>query len=679
MIDHVLTTCPYCGCGCNLYLQVVDGHLVGAIPSKTHAISKGALCIKGWNSWAFVEHQDRLKKPQIMENGKLVETSWEHALDVVAKKLVEIRDKYGPDSIALLSSAKCTNEENFLMMKLARAVIGTNNIDHCARLCHASTVAGLGISFGSGAMTNSVPEFEESDCILITGSNTIEQHPLIGSRIIQAREKGAKMIFIDPRKTPMALHADIFLQPKPGTDVAWINGFMNVILREGLQDKEFIESRTENFEAVMQIVEKYDPETVEKITGIPKEKLIEAAITFAEAEKGSIVYSMGITQHTTGTDNVKSLANLAMLTGNIGRRATGVNPLRGQNNVQGGCDMGALPNVFSGYQRVDDETVSKKFQAAWGKELPKTPGLTVVEMMNAVLDGRIKAMYIMGENPMVSDPDILHVKAALENLEFLVVQDIFPTETSRFAHVVLPGASFAEKDGTFTGTDRRVQRVRKAIDPVGESKPDWEILSMLAKKMGSNSFNYGGPDDVMKEIASLTPIYGGVTFDRLENEEIMWPCRDANDKGTAILHEKSFTRGKGLFSPIEYREPAELTDEHYPLVLTTGRVLFQYHTRTMTGRSPKLDSEVPESFIEICPADAEQRGICDGETISVSSRRGSVKVKAWVTENIRNGVVFMPFHYAEGAANMLTIAALDPVAKIPEFKVCAVQVAKATS
>ena len=558
-------------------------------------------------------------------------------------------------------------------------MIGTNNVDHCARLCHASTVAGLGISFGSGAMTNSIPEFEDSDCILIAGSNTIEQHPLIGSRIIKAREKGAKVIFIDPRRTPMARHADIYLQFKPGTDVAWINGFMNVILREGLADKEFIDSRTENFESVRQIVEKYDPETVEKITGIPREELVKAAVTFGKSERGSIVYSMGITQHTTGTDNVRSLANLAMITGNIGRKGTGVNPLRGQNNVQGACDVGALPNVFSGYQKVDDEAASKKFGEAWGKALPKAPGLTIIEMMNAAMDGRLKAMFIMGENPMVSDPDIIHVKAALQSLEFLVVQDIFPTETSRLAHVVLPAASFAEKDGTFTGTDRRIQRVRKAIEPVGQSRADWEILYALAKEMGSGLFNYSHPAEIMKEIASLTPIYAGISYERLENEDLLWPCRDSNDKGTAILHEKSFTRGKGLFVPIEFKEPAELTNDQYPLVLTTGRVLFQYHTRTMTGRSPKLDSEVPESFIEISPDDADARGVKNDDIVSVTSRRGTVKVKAWVTENIRRGTVFMPFHYAEGAANVLTIAALDPIAKIPELKVCAVQVAKVSA
>ena len=679
MISHILTTCPYCGCGCNLYLQVVDGHLVGAIPSKTHAVSKGALCIKGWNSWAFVEHDDRLKNPMIREDGRFTERGWDETLSLVATRLVEIREKYGPDSIAFLASARCTNEENFLLMKLARAVIGTNNVDHCARLCHASTVAGLGISFGSGAMTNSIPEFEDSDCILIAGSNTIEQHPLIGSRIIKAREKGAKVIFIDPRRTPMARHADIYLQFKPGTDVAWINGFMNVILREGLADKEFIDSRTENFESVRQIVEKYDPETVEKITGIPREELVKAAVTFGKSERGSIVYSMGITQHTTGTDNVRSLANLAMITGNIGRKGTGVNPLRGQNNVQGACDVGALPNVFSGYQKVDDEAASKKFGEAWGKALPKAPGLTIIEMMNAAMDGRLKAMFIMGENPMVSDPDIIHVKAALQSLEFLVVQDIFPTETSRLAHVVLPAASFAEKDGTFTGTDRRIQRVRKAIEPVGQSRADWEILYALAKEMGSGLFNYSHPADIMKEIASLTPIYAGISYERLENEDLLWPCRDSNDKGTAILHEKSFTRGKGLFVPIEFKEPAELTNDQYPLVLTTGRVLFQYHTRTMTGRSPKLDSEVPESFIEISPDDADARGVKNDDIVSVTSRRGTVKVKAWVTENIRRGTVFMPFHYAEGAANVLTIAALDPIAKIPELKVCAVQVAKVSA
>jgi formate dehydrogenase alpha subunit len=675
--ENVLTTCPYCGCGCGFYLQVINDQIVGVIPCKTHPVNEGRLCIKGWNAHAFIHDERRLTNPLMKKNGKFEEVSWDEAINKIAEKLKEIKDKHGPDSIGVLSSARCTNEENYLLMKLARAVIGTNNVDHCARLCHASTVAGLAYAFGSGAMTNSQPEFEDCDCILITGSNTIEQHPLIGGRILRAIEKGAKLIVVDPRRIPIAKFADKFLQFKPGTDVAWLNGFMNVIINENLHDQEFIDTRTEGFEEFKKILGEYTPEKVQEISGIPAEDLIEAAKMYASADKASIVYSMGITQHTTGVDNVKSTANLAMLTGNMGRPSTGVNPLRGQNNVQGACDLGALPNVYSGYQKVGDEAVQAKFAEAWDcSTLSPDPGLTVVEMMNAAAEGKLKAMFIMGENPMISDPDINHVKEALENLELLVVQDIFPTETSELADIVLPGASFAEKDGTFTATDRRVQRIRKAIDPLGDSKPDWEIICLIGKAMGNGGqFEFGSPKDVADEIAKVTPIYGGITFERLERDvAVHWPCLDADHPGTPFLHKDKFSRGKGLFSAIEFKEPAELPDDEYPLLLTTGRVIFQWHTGTMTRKSPKLEQEAPTGFIELNPADAESLGVENGEMVKISSRRGEIQAQILITDGIKPGIVFMPFHYAECAANVLTNAALDPIAKIPELKVCAVRI-----
>ncbi|MFQ6128703.1 MAG: formate dehydrogenase subunit alpha [Thermoplasmata archaeon] len=669
----VLTTCPYCGCGCQLYLQVVDGNIIGLIPDKTHPISEGSLCIKGWNAHVFVQREDRLRKPLIKENGEFREASWDEALDLVAKKLSEAKEKHGPDSVAVLASAKCTNEENYLIQKLMRAVIGTNNVDHCARLCHASTVTGLAHAFGSGAMTNSVPEIDDSDVILITGSNTIEQHPLIGSRIVKAREKGAKVILVDPRRVPMLMFSDLYLQPTPGTDVAWLNGMMHVILREGLQDEDFIKGRTEGFEAFRAVVEKYDPATVEKISGIPANLLAEAARLFGKAEKASIFYSMGITQHTTGTDNVKSIANLAMLTGNVGRRATGVNPLRGQNNVQGACDVGALPNVYPGYQSVSNEKIAEKFEKAWGSKLSRDPGLTVVEMTDATLEGRVRAMLIVGENPMISDPDIGHVEEALNKLDFLAVQDIFLTETAELADVVLPASSYAEKEGTFTATDRRVQRVRKAIEPVGESREDWKIIADIARRLGGKGFDFASPAEIMQEIAELTPIYGGVSFERLnKGENLLWPCREAGHSGTEFLHEGNFTRGKGAFSPIEFKEADELPDDEYPFILTTGRVMSQYHTGSMTRRTPILESESPSPYVEVNPEDAETLGIEDGDLLEVSSRRGSIRTRARVVKIVSSGVVFIPFHYAEAAANVLTNPAFDPQAKIPELKVCAV-------
>ena len=672
----ILTTCPYCGCGCNFYCQVLDGELVGVLPCKSHSVSQGKLCIKGWSANEFVISKERLTKPLIKRNGNFTEASWDEALDVVAKKLKGYKGNYGPDSIAVLSSAKCTNEENYLMMKFARAVLGTNNVDHCARLCHASTVVGLVQSFGSGAMTNSITEFEDADCILVIGSNTAEQHPLIARYVLRAKEKGAKLIVVDPRAITLAQFADYHLRQRPGTDVAVFNGFMNVILSEGLEDKEFIKERTEGIEELKETVEKYTPERVEKITGIPKDKLIQAAKIYAQSEHASIIYSMGITQHTTGVDNVSSSANLAMLTGNVGKPSTGVNPLRGQNNVQGACDLGALPNVYSGYQNVVDEKARAKFEDAWKVKLPEKPGLTVVEMMNEAAKGNIKAMYIMGENPMISDPDISHVKEGLENLEFLVVQDIFLTETAQLADIVLPAASYAEKEGTFTSTERLVQMVRKAIEPRGESKADWEIICNLAKAIGSKDFEYGTPAEIMDEIASLTPSYGGMSYGRLQKGGLAWPCPSKEHPGTPYLHKEKFARanGKGKFWGIEFKEPAEVPDEEYPFILSTGRVIFHFHTGTMTRKTELLNKELPTGYVEIAPKDADRLALADEEIVLVQTRRGQIETKALITERVPEGMLFMPFHFAECAANVLTNPALDPKAKIPEFKVCAAKI-----
>ena len=517
--DFVLTTCPFCGCGCNFYLTVVNGQAINVEPCFTDRVSQGKLCIKGRRAHEFIHSPERLQTPLVRRNGELKEASWDEAMDFVAQRLRRIKETSSADAIGLFSSAKCTNEENYLLMKLARAAIGTNNVDHCARLCHASTVVGLAAAFGSGAMTNSIPEVEEADCILITGSNTIEQHPLIGSRVLAAKERGATLIVVDPRETLLSNRADFFLRQRPGTDVAWMNGFMNVIINEGLHDRAFIEERTEGSEELFKTVADYDPEKVERITGIPADQLIQAARAYAGAKSAMLLYSMGITQHSTGTDNVKSTANLAMLTGNIGRPSTGVNPLRGQNNVQGACDMGALPNVYSGYQKVADADARTKFERAWGRELPADPGLTLVEMMNAAGEGQLRALYIMGENPMVSDPDINHVREALKRLDLLVVQDIFLTETAELADVVLPGACFAEKEGTFTNTDRTVLRVRKAVEPPGQARPDWRVLCDLAQRLGYDGFAYSSAEDIMAEIVRLTPSYGGISYERLDRGE----------------------------------------------------------------------------------------------------------------------------------------------------------------
>jgi formate dehydrogenase alpha subunit len=538
-------------------------------------------------------------------------------------------------------------------------------------------VAGLVAAFGSGAMTNSVPEFgTDTQCFLITGSNTTEAHPLVASHVLAGKERGAKIVVVDPRRIQISRLADLHLRPRPGTDVAWINGLMNVIISEGLQDQAFIEERTEGYEELRQVVLKYTPERVEEIAGIPADDLRAAARMYAQSKPAAILYAMGITQHTTGTDNVKSCANLAMLTGNMGIAGGGVNPLRGQNNVQGACDLGGLPNVYPGYQIVTLPPIVQKFEEAWGVDgLSDQLGMTVTEIVEAAGEGRVRALYVMGENPMISDPDINHARHCLENTEFLVVQDIFMTETAALADVVLPATSFAEKDGTFTGTDRRVQRVRKAIEPVGSSRADWEIICELAQQMGASGFDFASPSDVMDEIASVTPIYGGVTYERLEQEgSLQWPVPTVDHPGTTFLHKGRFSRGLGHFHAIEFIEAQELPDDEYPFILTTGRMMFHWHTGSMTRRSEKLDQEAPEAYVEIHPKDAAHIGLNGSRRVRVASRRGEIELGVRVTRAIRPGVVFIPFHFAEAAANALTNSALDPVAKIPEYKVCAVKI-----
>ncbi len=677
-VRHVLTTCPYCGAGCNFFLQVSDdGRLLGVVPCKTDEISQGKLCIKGYNAHAYVQHPDRLTHPLVREAGALKQTTWEKALDRIVSEISWIKREHGPDSITILASAKCTNEENYLIQKIARAAIGTNNVDHCARLCHASTVAGLLTSFGSGAMTNSTPEFEKAECILVTGSNTLEAHPMIGARMLRALDKGAKVIVIDPRDTPLSRIAHIALHQKSGTDIAWVNGMIKVIIDEGLYDEEFVKTRTTQFERLKEAVKGYTLEKVETVTGIPGDRLAEAARIYARTKRSMIAYAMGITQHSNGTNLVMSLANLAMVCGHVGKESTGVNPLRGQCNVQGACDAGGLPDLYPGYQRVTDPQAKAKFEKAWGRELSGANGLTLTRALNEAAAGKLKALIVFGENVMVSDPDIAHVEDALKHLEFLAVAEIFPTDTSRFAHVVLPAACYAEKDGTFTSTDRIVRRVRKATEPPGEARADWQIACELGRRLGASGFEFGSPSEIMDEMASLAPIYGGIDYGRIDTQVLRWPCPTRDHPGTRVLHAQKFSKGLGEFSPVHHTPPAEEPSEEYPLILTTGRNLFQFHTGTMTRRSPKLEREAPEPYVEINLADAKRLGIADGERVMVSSRRGAITLKARVTERIISGSIFIPFHYAEAAANRLTNAALDPISNIPEFKVCAAKVQKA--
>ena len=536
-------------------------------------------------------------------------------------------------------------------------------------------MVGLAATFGSGAMTNSINDFDDADLFLVTGSNTTEQHPLIGSRIINAKQRGVQLLIIDPREIPLAKFADLHLRQNIGTDVAVLNGMMNVIIEEDLYDKGFVETRTENFEQLKEVVSKYPPKVVEKISGISTVDLKKAARMYAKADKAMIAYAMGITQHTTGVDNVKTCANLAMLTGHLGRASVGVNPLRGQNNVQGACDMGGLPNVYSAYQPVIDAAVKKKFEDAWKVEgLDDKVGLTITDMMIAAQKGELKALYVMGENPLMSDPDSSHIEQALSNLDFLVVQDVFLSETAQKADVVLPAASFAEKDGTYTNTERKVQLGAKAVSPPGQARADWQIICDISNLAGY-PMNYESPADVLREINALTPSYGGITYERLSHGHgLPWPCPTVEHPGTPFLHKDKFSKGLGTFMPCEFKPPAEVPDEEFNFMLTTGRIYYHYHTGTMTRRVSILDREAPEALLEIHPEDAKKLGIRNRDKVEISSRRGSVEMKAEITDKVPQKVVFSTFHFREASINILTNSAFDPVAKIPEYKACAVKI-----
>ncbi len=524
-------------------------------------------------------------------------------------------------------------------------------------------------------MTNSIPEIEDAKCIFVTGSNTTVAHPLIAHRIYRAKEKGAKLIVADPRRIHLASFADLYVRQKLGSDVALLNGIMRIIVENDWHDKAFVEERTEGFEALTEVLKNYPPDKVTEITGVSEDDLRTIAEWYATSEASTILYAMGITQHTHGVDNVKSLANLAMLTGNMGKPSTGVNPLRGQNNVQGACDMGGLPNVYPAYQPVINEDVKNKFRDAWQAELSDRVGLTIMEMMVGLEDGSVKGMVVLGENPAGSDPDVGHVKHALESADFLCVIDIFRTDTAELADVVLPGVSYAEKDGTFTNTERNVLRVRKAVEPVGEARVDWQIIADISTRFGL-PMGYESAEEIFNEITTVTPSYAGLSYERIEHGGIPWPCPAPDHPGTPILHKERFTRGLGLFHALEYRPPDELIDDEYPVQLTTGRFFPHYHTGTMTRNSPHLDREMPEGHTEMHPEDAAALGVKDRETVRIVSRRGAVESKVVLTDLVDKGTIFMSFHFMEANANVLTNPALDPICKIPEYKVCAVRVEK---
>ncbi len=700
------SVCPYCGVGCALTYHVGDNHILWA-EGRDSPVNHGRLCVKGRYGWDYAQHKQRLTKPLIRRaefypKGPLSsevrghdgerrhagvtdysevlpafrEATWDEALDLIAARLGTIKESHGPGALAGFGSAKCSNEEAYLFQKLIRAVLGTNNVDHCTRLCHASSVAALMETIGSGAVTDIFGHAEHAEVILLAGTNTTGNHPVAATFFKEAAKRGAKVIVIDPRRPDIADFATWYCQLRPGTDVAFYNAIMHVLIREELVNEPFIRERCENFETLRDLVAGYPPERVAPLCGIAPGTIQALARAIGKARTMMIFWGMGISQHVHGTDNARCLISLCLLTGNVGRLGTGLHPLRGQNNVQGASDAGLIPMFYPDYQRVGDENVRHKFERAWGVPLDRNPGLTVVEIMAAALDGRIKGMFMMGENPFLSDPNVNKVRKALSKLEFLAVQDIFLTETAEFADVILPATSCLEKEGTYTNTDRRVQIGRKAIDPPGEARLDWQILCDLASRLGY-PMQYESPADIFAEFTSLTQNYQGLSYERLGHTGKLWPCPDPrSDDGEAVLFGNGFptptTRGR--FVPCEFAPAKELPDEEFPLVLNTGRLLEHWHTGTMTRRALALNALQPGPFVEVHPDDLRCLGIASGSSVTVRSRRGAIRLPARPSEAVMPGNVFIPFHFREAAANVLTIDELDPHGKIPEFKFCAVRI-----
>ena len=683
-VRTVTTTCPYCGVGCGIKARIdPNDQIIEILDDPDNQSSLGMLCVKGRFGFSFVNHPDRITKPLIRKDGELTPVEWEEAIEFVSSQLAEYRG----DTFGTLASAKATNEDGYIQQKFARLIMQSNHIDHCTRLCHSPSVEAMLTSLGSGATSNSYIDYEEAGCLVIIGSDANSNHPVAASRMRRAVvERGAKLIIINPRRIEMCDYADLWLRPRPGTDVALLNAMAKVIVDEKLADTDFVRDRTEEYDEWWETVQKYDLVYAEKITGVPADQIADAARIYAQPPfSGScLIWGMGITQHTMGTANAHGLLNLALLAGQLGRPGSGISPLRGQNNVQGCGDAGCLPNSFPGYQTIGEESLDK-FQAAWSSQpLPPDPGLVVTDMVPAIDAGRMKAMYITGENPLLSEPDLHHAEETFKKLELLIVQDIFMHETAEIADVVLPATSFAEKDGTFTNSERRVQRVRKAIDPVGDSKPDWEIIQIVARRISEklgleleHEFDYEHPSEIFDEMRSLSPNIAGISYERLENEGgIQWPCPMPDHPGTRYLYESDFPRGpRAKFVAFDQGPAADETPtERFPLILNTGRVLYHWHGGTMTRRADNLLARSPELTISMHPADGEKFGIPDGEWIRVRSRRGDLEGRAYYTDKQRAGELFVPFvKLQEHAANFLTNSALDPNSRIPEYKVCAVR------
>ncbi|MBI1913821.1 MAG: formate dehydrogenase subunit alpha [Planctomycetes bacterium] len=724
------SVCPYCGVGCALTYHVRDNRILWA-DGRDSPGNEGRLCVKGRYGWDYALHEQRLTRPLIRraefypkgplsrdvrgtpspptplppgERGERQKTplprsggegrngivdyaevlpafreaSWDEALDRIASRLKAIKQAHGSAALAGFGSAKCSNEEAYLFQKLIRAALGTNNVDHCTRLCHASSVAALLEGIGSGSVTDVFGDARLADVILLTGSNTTANHPVAATFFKEATRCGTKLIVVDPRRPDIANFAAFYCRTNPGTDVAFYNAVMHVLVTEGLCNEDFIRDRTENFEALRDLVVDYSPERMAPVCGIDAETIRAVARTIGGARAMMTFWGMGISQHTHGTDNARCLIALCLLTGNVGQPGTGLHPLRGQNNVQGASDAGLIPMYYPDYQKVGDPAVRAKFEAAWGVPLDPAPGLTVVEIMAGALEGCIRGMFMMGENPFLSDPNINKVRKALSKLEFLAVQDIFLTETAEFADVVLPASSFLEKTGTYTNTDRRVQIGRNALVPPGEARLDWQVLCELSTRLGY-PMDYTSPEEVFAEFASLTKSYAGLTYANLGTTGKLWPCPDPDhSEGTKVLFAERFPTptGRGRFVPCAFQTAKELPDGDYPLVLNTGRLLEHWHTGTMTRRAQALDALQPGPFVEVHPDDLGRYGLADGATVTVRSRRGAIRLEARASRAVTPGSVFIPFHFREAAANVLTIDELDPYGKIPEFKFCAVRLEK---
>ncbi|GAA6761974.1 MULTISPECIES: formate dehydrogenase subunit alpha [Thermus] len=675
------TTCPYCGVGCQVEPEVQGGRIVRVLAPDIPP-NHGALCVKGRFGLDFPFSKKRLLYPMVREsrNVPFRRATWEEALDFAAEKLLEALRRKGPEGLAVFPSAKTTNEEVYLAQKLARALLGTHNVDHCSRLCHSSSTAALSRSLGGASMTNPLEDIWKTDLFLVVGSNTTETHPVIAAMIKKRVRQGARMVVVDPRYTGMAEAATLWLRVRPGTDLFLLNAMARYILEAGLWDRAYVEARTEGFAEWQASLEEYTLERAEAITGVEREKIALAARLYATTERAGAYWAMGVTQHTKGTATAQALVNLALLTGKVGKEGAGLNPLRGQNNVQGAGDMGALPDVYPGYLKVAEEAARKRFEALWGVPLNPKPGLRMTEVFEAIPE--VEAIYLIGEDPVTSEPYQDHLKAKLASLPFLIVQDILENETTPFAHVVLPAASFLEKEGTFTNTDRRVQRVRRLLDPPGEARPDWwitqELGRRLAQALGRPWRVYPGPEGIWEEVRQAIPeLMGGITYARLVEEGVRWPCPHEDHPGEAVLFRERFNTpsGRARFFPAPYAPPAEPPSEDYPFTLSTGRVLFHWHGGTLS-RNSRLQEAYPELKVEVNPKDAARLGLQDGEPIYVVSRRGRIRAKAWVTERTPEGVVYAPFHFAEAPANRLTLDALDPVSRIPEYKVSAVRLEK---